>query len=56
VGDRTALVIAHRLSTVIRADRIVCLKDGEIDGVAPHEELLKVSSEYRKLYELQFQV
>lgn len=54
VGERTALVIAHRLSTVIRADRIVCLKDGRIDGIGPHAELLESSAEYRKLYELQF--
>ena len=54
VSERTALVIAHRLSTVIRADRIVCLKDGRIDGIGPHEELLAASEEYRKLYELQF--
>ena len=56
IGERTALVIAHRLSTVIQADRIVCLKDGRIEGIGPHEELLKISPEYRKLYELQFQV
>ncbi len=54
VGSRTALVIAHRLSTVIRADRIVCMKEGRIVGIGPHEELLKTSDEYRKLYELQF--
>ena len=56
VSNRTALVIAHRLSTIIRADRIVCLKDGRIDGIGPHEELLVISEEYRKLYELQFRV
>lgn len=56
VSQRTALVIAHRLSTIIRADRIVCLKDGRIDGVGPHEELLRTSEEYRKLYELQFSI
>lgn len=54
VGSRTAIVIAHRLSTVIRADRIVCLKDGRIDGIGPHRDLLESSAEYRKLYELQF--
>jgi ABC-type multidrug transport system fused ATPase/permease subunit len=53
-GDRTALVIAHRLSTVIRADRIVCLKDGRIEGVGPHAELLESCAEYRKLHDLQF--
>ncbi len=56
VSERTALVIAHRLSTIIRADRIVCLKDGRIDGVGPHEELLRTSEEYRKLYDLQFSI
>jgi len=54
VRDRTALVIAHRLSTVIRADRIVCLKDGRIVGVGPHAELLESCGEYRKLHDLQF--
>jgi ATP-binding cassette, subfamily B, bacterial MsbA len=56
VGNRTALVIAHRLSTIISADRIICLKDGRIEGLGPHAELLEKSAEYRKLYELQFQV
>ncbi|MFA7331940.1 MAG: ABC transporter ATP-binding protein [Candidatus Delongbacteria bacterium] len=56
VSERTALVIAHRLSTIIRADRIVCLKEGRIDGVGPHEELLRTSEEYRKLYDLQFSI
>ncbi|MDP2359329.1 MAG: ABC transporter ATP-binding protein [bacterium] len=54
ISNRTALVIAHRLSTIIRADRIVCLKDGRIEGIGRHEELLRTSEEYRKLYELQF--
>jgi len=56
VSNRTSLVIAHRLSTVIRADRIVCLKEGRIEGIGPHEELLRTCEEYRKLYELQFSV
>jgi ATP-binding cassette, subfamily B, bacterial MsbA len=54
VGERTALVIAHRLSTVIRADRIICMKAGRIAGIGPHAELLADCPEYRKLYELQF--
>jgi ATP-binding cassette, subfamily B, bacterial MsbA len=56
IGHRTALVIAHRLSTVIRADRIVCLQSGRIVGVGPHLDLLESCPEYKKLYELQFQV
>jgi len=52
--SRTALVIAHRLSTVRRADRIVVLKDGEITEMGKHQELLSKSGLYRRLYELQF--
>jgi subfamily B ATP-binding cassette protein MsbA len=51
---RTTLVVAHRLSTVRRADRIVLLTDGRIIGQGTHEELLAQSREYRKLYDLQW--
>ena len=48
------LVIAHRLSTVIDADQIVVIENGEIVTKGTHEELLKNSEHYRKLYESQF--
>jgi subfamily B ATP-binding cassette protein MsbA len=51
---RTTLVIAHRLSTVKNADRIVVLADGRIVEEGKHRELLKANGEYRRLYELQF--
>lgn len=51
---RTSIVIAHRLSTVINADRILVLKDGAIAEQGRHEELLTQNSIYRHLHELQF--
>ena len=52
---RTTLVIAHRLATVRRADRIVVLDGGEVKETGTHEELLKrPSGLYSRLYELQF--
>jgi subfamily B ATP-binding cassette protein MsbA len=52
--NRTTLVIAHRLSTVRRADRIVVLVRGRIVEEGTHEELLALNAEYRKLHDLQF--
>jgi len=51
---RTVVVIAHRLSTVRRATRIAVLEDGRITAVGRHEELLRMSPTYQKLYKLQF--
>jgi subfamily B ATP-binding cassette protein MsbA len=51
---RTVFVIAHRLSTVRRADRIVVLENGIIADQGSHEELLSRLGTYRRLHELQF--
>jgi subfamily B ATP-binding cassette protein MsbA len=51
---RTVVVIAHRLSTVRRADRIVVLENGTITDVGAHEDLMKKLGTYRRLYDLQF--
>jgi subfamily B ATP-binding cassette protein MsbA len=51
---RTVLVIAHRLSTVRRADRIVVLESGSITDVGTHEDLMQKLGTYRRLYNLQF--
>jgi ATP-binding cassette, subfamily B, bacterial MsbA len=52
--DRTTIVVAHRLSTVRGATRIIVLDQGRIVEAGTHEELLAVNGLYRKLYELQF--
>jgi subfamily B ATP-binding cassette protein MsbA len=51
---RTVLVIAHRLGTIRRANRIAVLEDGRITAIGSHEELLVSSSTYLRLYQLQF--
>src|SRR3989441_4503140 len=51
---RTVFVIAHRLSTVRRADRIVVLENGTIADIGPHDELMQKLGTYRRLYDLQF--
>ena len=52
--DRTAMVIAHRLSTVRRADRILVLEGGEIVESGTHAQLVNAGGLYQRLYALQF--
>jgi subfamily B ATP-binding cassette protein MsbA len=54
MSGRTVFVIAHRLSTVRRADRIVVIENGTIADIGRHEDLMKKLGTYRRLYELQF--
>lgn len=54
IKNRTTIIIAHRLSTVLNADIILVFKDGSLEARGRHEELLVNNPTYRKLYELQF--
>jgi subfamily B ATP-binding cassette protein MsbA len=52
---RTTICIAHRLSTVQKADQIVVMSEGQIVEMGTHDELMQKGGHYRKLYEMQFQ-
>jgi ABC-type multidrug transport system fused ATPase/permease subunit len=53
--ERTTIIIAHRLSTVINADRIVVMSEGQVVDSGPHDELMKRCELYQRLARLQFQ-
>ncbi|OIO79195.1 MAG: hypothetical protein COW11_02705 [Candidatus Omnitrophica bacterium CG12_big_fil_rev_8_21_14_0_65_43_15] len=52
--NRTVFVIAHRLSTVRQANKIIVLENGSIEAIGKHDQLLETDGLYKKLYELQF--
>lgn len=51
--NRTIIIVAHRLSTIIGADKIYLIDGGEVVGSGTHRELMKSSEKYRELYELE---
>ena len=53
---RTVIAIAHRLSTVLKADQIVVMDHGQVREMGTHRQLLESSTLYRRLYDLQFNV
>ena len=55
IRGRTSIVIAHRLSTVQNADRILVVKNGKIVEQGTHRELLAMNGYYRELYTRQYE-
>ncbi|MES2591221.1 MAG: ABC transporter ATP-binding protein [Bacteroidota bacterium] len=51
---RTSIIIAHRLATIQKADKIIVMEKGEIIETGNHQELLKQNGQYKRLFELQF--
>ena len=56
VQGRTTIAIAHRLSTLRRADRLVVVERGLITEVGPHDELLERGGTYARLHQAQFEM
>jgi subfamily B ATP-binding cassette protein MsbA len=54
--DRTTVVIAHRLSTARKADKIIVIDQGKIVGMGKHDELYSQNEVYTRLYDLQFKI
>ena len=54
MDKRTSIIVAHRLSTIQRVDKIIVLHKGEIREIGAHQELLKQRGIYYKLYQLQY--
>ena len=53
VGDSTVIIVAQRISTILHADRILVLDDGEIVGCGTHEELMRNNEVYRQIAQSQ---
>lgn len=52
--NRTTFIVAHRLSTITHADRIVVIEDGEIVEIGNHHELMQRNGPYKKLFDVQY--
>ena len=54
MNGRTSFIVAHRLSTIRSADKIVAMKDGKIMEIGTHEELIRKNGFYHDLYMSQY--
>ena len=54
-ADKTVFIVSQRASSIMYADKIIVLEDGEVSGVGTHDELLKTSAVYREIYTSQFE-
>ena len=50
--EKTLIIVAHRLATIVNADQIAFIKDGQIEAMGTHEELLQICPTYKAMWEL----
>ena len=53
MSDTTVLLISQRISTVVKADKILCLDDGRVMGFGTHKDLMENCDTYKAIYESQ---
>jgi ATP-binding cassette subfamily B protein len=53
IGQSTVILISHRISTLMQADQILVLKDGAVESLGSHEELISSDNTYKRVYDLQ---
>jgi ATP-binding cassette subfamily B protein len=53
VKDAAVIIISHRISSLMQADKILVLKDGTVEDIGSHEELLERGGSYRRIFDLQ---
>jgi ATP-binding cassette subfamily B protein len=53
VSSAAVIIISHRISSIMQADKILVLKDGTVEDIGSHEELLVRGGSYRRIFELQ---
>lgn len=53
LGDSTVILISHRITTLMQADQILVMENGQIEEMGTHEQLLKQDGIYKKIYDIQ---
>jgi len=53
LGDSTVILISHRITTLMQADKILVLEDGKVSQIGTHDELLEQGGIYREIYDIQ---
>jgi ATP-binding cassette subfamily B protein len=53
MANAAVIIISHRISSLMQADQILVLKDGEVEEIGSHQELIAGNGSYRRIFDLQ---